>query len=32
LLIATVLAIYKPQGVTSYGLRKERERRALRQA
>lgn len=29
LLIATVLAIYKPRGVTRYGWRKQQERRAI---
>ena len=29
LLIATVLAIYKPRGVTRYGWRKQQERRAV---
>ena len=31
LLVATVLAIYKPQALTPYGLRKSRERRAASQ-
>jgi len=29
LLVATVLSIYKPRGLTRYGLRKLREERAL---
>ena len=29
LLVATVLAVYKPQGVTPYGRRKQRARRAM---
>ena len=29
LLVATVLAIYKPRGLTRYGWRKQREERAL---
>ena len=29
LLVATVLAVYKPQGMTPYGWRKQHERRAL---
>jgi hypothetical protein len=32
LLIATVLAIYKPRGVTPYGWRKQRERRMASQS
>jgi hypothetical protein len=32
LLVATVLAVYKPRGVTPYGLRKDRERRTASQA
>jgi hypothetical protein len=27
LLVATVLAVYKPRGMTPYGMRKQRERR-----
>jgi hypothetical protein len=27
LLVATVLAVYKPRGLTPYGLRKQREQR-----
>ena len=29
LLVATTLAVYKPRGLTPYGLRRQRERRAL---
>jgi hypothetical protein len=29
LLAATVLAVYKPQGLTPYGWRKQREQRSL---
>jgi hypothetical protein len=32
LLVATVLAVYKPPGMTSYGQRKQREQRAALQA
>jgi hypothetical protein len=32
LLVATVLAVYKPRGVTPYGLRKQRDQRARRRA
>lgn len=32
LLVAAVLAIYKPQGVTPYGLRRQREERASSQS
>jgi hypothetical protein len=31
LLVATVLAVYKPQGMTRYGRRKQREQRAVSQ-
>jgi len=31
LLVATVLAVYKPRGMTRYGWRKEHEQRALAQ-
>jgi hypothetical protein len=29
LLVATVLAVYKPRGMTRYGARKQHEQRAL---
>jgi hypothetical protein len=32
LLVATVLAVYKPRGMTAYGQRKQRKQRAFRQA
>jgi hypothetical protein len=32
LLVATILAVYKPRGLTPYGQRKERERRRARTA
>jgi hypothetical protein len=32
LLVATVLAIYKPRGLTAYGVRKQRAERAALQA
>lgn len=32
LLVATVLSVYKPRGMTRYGQRKQHERRALSQA
>jgi hypothetical protein len=32
LLVATVLAVYKPQGMTRYGQRKQHEQRALSQS
>jgi hypothetical protein len=30
LLVAMILAVYKPRGVTAYGQRKQRERAATR--
>ena len=31
LLVATILAVYKPQGVTPYGRRKQHEQRTVSQ-